>query len=81
MTVGPVYWSKDLEDRGDGVYIGHVDKPEKGFTAYFVEMTYPSGGKYPFKFTTGVRVMPDVEPFPAYVPKHASGSRGAAERQ
>jgi PhoPQ-activated pathogenicity-related protein len=81
MTVGPVYWSKDLEDRGDGVYIGHIDKPDKGFTAYFVEMTYPSGGKYPFKFTTGVRVTPDVEPFPAYVPKRASGSRGSGEKQ
>ncbi len=78
MTVGPIYWSKDLEDRGDGVYVGHIDKPEKGFTAYFVEMTYPSGGKYPFKFTTGVRVTPDVEPFPAYAPKRPAAARSAA---
>jgi PhoPQ-activated pathogenicity-related protein len=81
MTIGPVYWSKDLEDHGDGVYIGHIDKPDKGFTAYFVELTYPSGGKYPFKFTTAVRVTPDVEPFPAYVPKRASGSTGPGEKR
>jgi hypothetical protein len=31
-------------------------------------MTYPSGGKYPFKFTTGVRVTPDTLPFPAPKP-------------
>ena len=69
MTIGPAYKSTDLEDRGDGVYIGRAAKPEKGFTAYFVELTYPSGGKYPFKFTTGVRVTPDTEPFGPYQPK------------
>ena len=46
-----------------------VPKPEKGWTAYFVELTWPSGGKYPFKFTTAVRVIPDTEPFPSYQPK------------
>jgi PhoPQ-activated pathogenicity-related protein len=68
-TLGPAYKSTDLTEQGKGVYVGHVTAPEKGWTAYFVEMTYPSGGKYPFKFTTAVRVNPDTEPFPAYVPK------------
>jgi PhoPQ-activated pathogenicity-related protein len=72
VTLGPAYRSSDLEDRGGGIYVGHVVKPEKGWTAYFVEMTYPSGGKYPFKFTTAVRVSPDTEPFPAYVPKRTT---------
>jgi PhoPQ-activated pathogenicity-related protein len=49
--------------------VGLVPKPEKGWTAYFVELTWPSGGKYPFKFTTAVRVIPDTEPFPSYQPK------------
>ena len=69
MTIGPAYKSTDLEVQGSGVYVGRAAKPEKGFTAYFVELTYPSGGKYPFKFTTGVRVTPDTEPYPSYVPK------------
>ncbi len=64
MTIGPAYKSTVLTSTGDNVYIGHLEKPEKGWTAYFVEMTYPSGGKYPFKFTTGVRVTPDALPFP-----------------
>ena len=68
MTIGPAYRSTDLTAEG-GVYVAHVEKPEKGWTAYFVEMTYPSGGRYPFKFTTAVRVNPDTEPFPAYQPK------------
>lgn len=69
MTIGPAYKSSDLEDRGKGVYIAQMPQPAKGFTAYFIELTYPSGGKYPFKFTTAVRVTPDTEPFPKYQPK------------
>lgn len=60
------YVSSDLSEHAAGIYIGRVARPEKGWTAYFVELTYPSGGKYPFKFTTAVRVTPDTEPFPAY---------------
>lgn len=69
MTIGPAYQSSDLPDQGGGMYIGRVPKPEKGWTAYFVELTYPSGGAQPFKFTTAVRVIPDTEPFAAYQPK------------
>ena len=68
-TIGPAYQSTDLTDQGGGVFVAHVTAPEKGWAAYFVEMNYPSGGRYPFKFTTAVRVNPDSEPFPAYVPK------------
>ncbi|HEV3199936.1 MAG TPA: PhoPQ-activated pathogenicity-related family protein [Bryobacteraceae bacterium] len=68
-TLGPEYQGSDLQESGPGVYVAHVDKPEKGWRAYFVELTYPSGGKYPFKFTTAVRVTPDTEPFPPYQPK------------
>jgi PhoPQ-activated pathogenicity-related protein len=66
-TIGPAYKSTVLEADGKK-YVGRVDKPAKGWTAYFVELTYPSGGKYPFKFTTAVRVTPDSLPFPAPKP-------------
>jgi PhoPQ-activated pathogenicity-related protein len=69
MTIGPAYRGAELTEQGSGTYIGRVSKPEKGWTAYFVELTWPSGGKYPFKFTTAVRVIPDTEPFPPYQPK------------
>ena len=68
MAIGPAYKSTVLTSLGDNVYVGRLEKPEKGWSAYFVEMTYPSGGKYPFKFTTGVRVTPDTLPFPAPKP-------------
>ena len=69
MTIGPVYREQELAEQGGGVYVGRVPKPARGWTAYFIELTYPSGGKYPFKFTTAVRVIPDTEPFPPYQPK------------
>lgn len=68
-TIGPAYKSTDLAPTatsGKGnVWVGHVEKPARGWTAYFVELTYPSRGKYPFKFTTEVRVIPETLPFPA----------------
>jgi PhoPQ-activated pathogenicity-related protein len=72
--IGKAYKDTVLTDQGGGVYVGKADKPAKGYTAYFVELTYPSGGKYPFKFTTRVKVTPDVYPFPPYVPKKAGGT-------
>jgi PhoPQ-activated pathogenicity-related protein len=67
-SVGPIYESVDLSPQPGWVYIGRVEKPAQGWTAYFVELTYPSGMKYPFKFTTGVHVIPDVLPFDEPVP-------------
>ncbi len=61
--IGPAYKSSDVSPADDGLYIGRVSQPSKGFTAYFVELVYDNGGKYPFKFTTAVRVVPDVLPF------------------
>ncbi|MEK6303013.1 MAG: PhoPQ-activated pathogenicity-related family protein [Acidobacteriota bacterium] len=62
-TIGKAYTSSSLKEERPGVYVGRVDKPAKGFTAFFVELVYDSGGKYPFKFTTEVSVVPDVLPF------------------
>ncbi|MBI2827078.1 MAG: PhoPQ-activated pathogenicity-related family protein [Planctomycetia bacterium] len=62
-TIGKAYTTSPLSEKTSGVYVGQVPKPDKGFTAFFVELVYASGGKYPFKFTTEVSVVPDVLPF------------------
>ena len=62
-SFGPAFKSTDVIDQGGGEYEAKIKKPEKGWTASFVELTFPSGGKYPFKFTTAVRVNPDTLPF------------------
>jgi PhoPQ-activated pathogenicity-related protein len=62
-VIGSAYKSTPLKEEKPGVYVGRVEKPPQGFTAFFVELVYDSGGKYPFKFTTEVSVVPDVLPF------------------
>jgi PhoPQ-activated pathogenicity-related protein len=63
MTIGAAWKSTPVEPGAGGVYVGRVARPEQGFTAFFVELTFPSGGAGPFKFTTATRVTPDVLPF------------------
>ena len=68
LSIGPAYKSTELSPTGKETYIGKIEKPASGWTAFFVELTFPSACKYPFKFTTAVRVLPDTLPFPP--PKH-----------
>jgi PhoPQ-activated pathogenicity-related protein len=63
VTLGRAFKATTLSPDGAGVYSAKVDAPAQGFTAWFLEMSYPSGGKYPFKFTTEVYVTPDAYPF------------------
>ncbi len=65
MSIGPAYKSTVLTEQKDGVYIGKVERPPKGYTAYFIELTFPTSIKYSEKFSTAVRVNPDTLPFPA----------------
>ena len=64
-TLGPQWQSTPLTDQGSGrhIYTAKVDLPQTGWTAFFVELTFPSGGEAPFKFTTQVRVVPDTLPY------------------
>jgi PhoPQ-activated pathogenicity-related protein len=62
-TIGKSFTSTPLLPQKDGTWVGKVETPAKGFTAYFVELVYDSGTKYPFKFTTEVSVTPDVLPY------------------
>lgn len=62
-SVGPIWQSVDLAASPGGAFLARVAQPAKGFTAYFVELAFPSGIKPPFKFTTPVRVIPDEYPF------------------
>ena len=47
----------------DGSYVGKVATPEKGFTAYLVELTYDAPGDDDLVLSSPTRVVPDVEPF------------------
>ena len=69
QSIGPAYQSTTLSEQSPGVYAARVAKPAAGWTAFFVELTFPSGGRFPFKFTTAVRVLPDKLPFPPPKPE------------
>jgi len=60
-SLGPKWQGSALNDQGGGVYLGKVPTPPKGWTAFMVEMTFPSANQAPpFKFTTQVSVVPDT---------------------
>ncbi len=85
-TIGRAWQSTPVKAEAAGVYIGRIETPAKGWTAFFLELTYPgseprgvsphffrpdtlekNAGLTPtpatFKFTTPVRVLPDMLPF------------------
>jgi PhoPQ-activated pathogenicity-related protein len=62
MSIGKAYKKSSVETQNDGIYVAKVDKPSQGWTAFFVEMSFPSGEKIPYKFTTQVHIVPDVLP-------------------
>ncbi len=67
-TFGPQWHGSPLTDAENGVYVGKVPTPKKGWTGFFIEFKFPSATKFPFTFTTQVRVVPDVLPY-KFVPK------------
>lgn len=63
-SIGAKWKSSPLTEQGNGTYVAKVPLPKQGWTAYMVELTFPSGLLLaPYKFTTGVKVIPDVYPF------------------
>lgn len=67
LTTGPNWTSTVLADQGGGVYIGQVPAPAQGWTAFFVELTFPGrnlgGTVFDYIFTTEMMVLPEVRPF------------------
>jgi len=62
-TLGKAWTSKDLVPEPDGSYIGKVETPQKGWTAYMVELTFPcKNGAKRIKFSTEVKIIPDILP-------------------
>ena len=61
--IGKAWISSPLTGNDKGVYDATVKAPEKGWTAYFVELQFDSGTLLPYRFSTEVRVVPDTLPF------------------
>jgi PhoPQ-activated pathogenicity-related protein len=61
--IGKAYTSTPLDAQADGSYVAKLPPPEKGFTAFFIELTFDSGNSAPFKFSTEVSIVPNVLPY------------------
>ena len=59
-VVGRAYTNSELEAVEEGVYRIKLPAPEAGYTAYFIEAEFANGTALPFKFSSGVKVVPDV---------------------
>lgn len=70
-TFGKNWKSSELSDQGGGVYVAKVAPPAMGYTAFFIELAYPSGQIVPYKFSTQIRVLPETRPFAGIDPKTA----------
>lgn len=63
-TLGPAFVSTPIKAGRSGMYTARVLPPERGWTAWFLELTYDVGAPRPLKLTTDVVVTPDWLPFP-----------------
>ena len=62
-TLGRKYTKTVLQAQDDGSYLAKAPRPDKGWTAFFVELAFDIGEQVPYKLTTAVRVTPDLLPF------------------
>ena len=63
--LGPAFTSTPVAADARGLYTARVPAPERGWSAWFLELTYDVGAPTPLKLTTEVVVTPDVLPFEA----------------
>jgi len=61
--LGPAFNSTPVEADEQGMYTARVRAPERGWSAWFLELTYDVGAPKLLKLTTEVVVTPDVLPF------------------
>ena len=72
-AVGPIWKSVPVSPDANGNYTANITTPEKGWTGYFMELTYDVGAATPLKVTTNVKVIPDVLPFAPPTAMHPKG--------
>ena len=71
--IGEAYKAKEIPLNDHGKYTINIETPEQGWTAYFVELTYPGVGEIPLKMSTGTVVLPDTYPYSRFRSKNPMG--------
>ena len=73
-VLGKAWSSSDISLTPTGSYRITVDRPQTGWRAFFVELTFSIPGKFPLKLSTGVTVVPEQMPYPSFKPKTPQGT-------
>jgi PhoPQ-activated pathogenicity-related protein len=61
-SIGKAFTASALQPDAKGRYVARVARPARGWTSFFIEMTFPGASTVPLKVTSGVRIVPDVLP-------------------
>lgn len=70
QTIGEAWTSAEIPLASENVYVARTEEPEKGWSAYLVELRFASPIEdAPYTFTTGVRVVPGAFPHQYETPK------------
>ncbi len=67
-----IIWNRKNED---GNYVINILKPDNGYKAALIEIIINPNSDFPFTFTSGTLVLPDVYPFPPFVSDNPKGTR------
>jgi PhoPQ-activated pathogenicity-related protein len=67
-AIGAAYSGTPLSPSGPNTWVARVPAPRSGWTAFFVELTFPGAAAHPLKVTSGVRITPDRLPYAAPTP-------------
>lgn len=68
-SIGKAYRPTVLRAEPDGSWVGKAAAADKGWTAAFIELEYDSGGPFPLKQSTAVRITPDTLPHADFDPR------------
>jgi PhoPQ-activated pathogenicity-related protein len=74
--IGNAYTSRPLEPSGPNTWVARVPAPAKGWTAFFIELTYPTGSRFRYKETSGIRILPETLPYAPFQPDRAATTSG-----
>jgi PhoPQ-activated pathogenicity-related protein len=62
-SIGAAWTRTELAEEGRGIYVGRVEPPTNGWTAFGLELVYGRSPATRQVFTSDVRIVPDAAPF------------------
>ena len=60
--IGKIWRSINLSDQGNGLFTSEISNPPTGYTAYLIELVFPSKTLAPMTFSTSTYIVPNQYP-------------------